>query len=247
MNIALIGYGKMGKMIEDANTKLQSPNNIVLKIDSKTPGAIEKLADHKIDVAIDFTTPDAVLTNIGVCLRLNIPLVIGTTGWYEKMEEVKINCEKKNGAIIYGSNFSIGVNLFFKLNEFLSAMMSKQNNYSVSIEETHHTEKKDKPSGTAISLANQIIKNDSRFEKWVVGDAKPALAKASADKELTIISNRENNVTGTHIVKYYSLIDDIEISHRAHSRSGFASGALFAAEFIQHKKGFYNFVDIFSL
>ena len=242
MNIALIGYGKMGKMIEEVNAKLQQPHNIVLKINSKTPGAVEKLADHKIDVAIDFTAPDSVLANIGVCLRLNIPLVIGTTGWYDKLDEVKKNCEKKNGSIIYGSNFSVGVNLFFRLNEFLSKMMNNQKDYSVFIEEIHHLQKKDKPSGTAITLGNEILKNDSRFKKWILDSEKNDSGNA-----LKIISKREADVTGTHLVNYFSAVDEIKIRHTAHDRTGFAKGALLAAEFIQNKKGFYSFPEIFSV
>jgi 4-hydroxy-tetrahydrodipicolinate reductase len=236
MNIALIGYGKMGKAIEEI--ALQKGHDISLIIDLHNHEDLTKENLQKADVAIEFTNPENAANNILKCFDAEVPVVCGTTGWLDKIEAVKKSCLEKNGTFLYASNFSIGVNIFFELNKKLAELM-RSHNYNVAIEETHHTQKKDAPSGTAITLAEEIIKLKS-FKKWVNSPTKNA-------DELSIVSHRIDPAPGTHSVKYSSDIDDIEIIHTAHNRKGFASGAVLAAEFIKDKKGIFSMKDVLGI
>jgi 4-hydroxy-tetrahydrodipicolinate reductase len=233
MKIALLGYGKMGKVIE--KILLQRGHEIVLRKSSAT--TFDGLLTA--DVAIDFSIPNVAVANISECLKNGIPVISGTTGWLESYPEMVAQCESKNGAFIYGSNFSLGVNLFFDLNEKLAKMMSQFEQYSVEIEEIHHTQKLDEPSGTAISLANGIIEN-SKYASWTLNEN-------ASDSEIYIDAQRIENVPGTHSVIYDSLVDAIEITHTAHSREGFAFGAVIAAEWIFGKKGVFTMKDVLNL
>lgn len=232
MKIALLGYGKMGKVIE--KIALERGHEIVLRKSGKD--SFEGL--NNADVAIDFSIPDAALTNISTCLNSNIPIISGTTGWLDNYDQVVSLCKEKNGAFIYGSNFSLGVNIFFELNEQLAKIMAKFDQYKVAMEEIHHTQKLDAPSGTAISLAKGIIDN-SDYSSWALENAK--------SDELLIEAKRIENVPGTHTVFYNSEVDTIEIKHTAHSRDGFALGAVIAAEWIQGKKGIFTMKDVLDL
>lgn len=232
MNIALLGYGKMGKVIE--KIAVSRGHEIVLRKDADN--TFEGL--QNADVAIDFSLPEVAVCNISECLQTNIPIVCGTTGWLDKFDEMKNLCIEKNGSFIYASNFSLGVNIFFELNEYLSKIMSNFKDYKVSIEEIHHTQKLDSPSGTAISLANGIIAN-SNLTNWTLDNPK--------ENELPINAIREENVPGTHSVFYNSEVDFIEIKHEAKSREGFALGAIIAAEYIYNKKGVFTMKDVLQL
>jgi 4-hydroxy-tetrahydrodipicolinate reductase len=234
MKIALFGYGKMGKEIEQI--ALQRNHEIVLKLNENNIEQITSFDLKKADVGIEFSTPHSVIKNIHTALDVELPLVIGTTGWYDQLEEIKSHCLKKNGSLFYASNFSLGVNLFFKVNSYLAELMNKYNDYEISMEEIHHIHKLDKPSGTAISLANQILEKVDRKKNWSISEKKP--------ETLFIQDVREGEVPGTHIVKYTSTIDDIEIMHKAHNRKGFALGAVLAAEFLHNKKGVYTMSDL---
>jgi 4-hydroxy-tetrahydrodipicolinate reductase len=234
MNIALFGYGKMGKEIEAI--ALQRNHTIVLKITEENINTINEKDLKKADVAIEFSTPDAVINNIKNCFNANLPIVVGTTGWYANFEEIEKICSQKNGSLFHATNFSLGVNLFFKLNSYLAELMNKYTDYDVSMEEIHHIHKLDKPSGTAITLANQIIDKLNRKKKWSIDE--------QSSETLYIKDVREGEVPGTHIIKYKSNIDDIEIMHKAHNRKGFALGAVIATEFLQNKKGIYTMNDI---
>lgn len=232
MKIALLGYGKMGKVIE--RIALERGHEIVLRKSSSD--TFEGLSNA--DVAIDFSVPTAAVGHISECLNNNIPIVSGTTGWLEDYDKMVTLCNDKNGAFIYGSNFSLGVNLFFELNTYLAKMMSQFDQYSISMEEIHHTQKLDAPSGTAISLAKDILKN-SKYSNWSI-DAN------HAKNELFIDAQRIENVPGTHSVFYTSDVDTIEIKHTAHSRDGFALGSVIAAEWILGKKGVFTMKDLLS-
>lgn len=234
MNIALFGYGKMGKEIE--SIALQRNHTITLKITNENINYITESDLQKADVAIEFSTPQTVITNIKKCFNANLPIVVGTTGWYENFEEIKKLCADKKGSLFHATNFSLGVNLFFKVNMYLAELMNKCNDYDVSMEEIHHTHKLDKPSGTAITLANQVIEKIERKKNW-------SITTPSAET-LYIKDVREGEVPGTHIIKYQSQIDDIEIMHKAHNRKGFALGAVIAAEFLKDKKGVFSMNDI---
>ena len=238
MKIALIGYGKMGKAIE--SIALNKGHEIVLKIDIQNNNDFTEAALQKADVAIEFTGPHSAYENIKKCIAWGVPVVSGSTGWLDKWNEVKDLCEVNNGTLIYSSNYSIGVNLFFELNKQLAQLMQPYNSYDVSMTEIHHTEKKDAPSGTAISLAEQILTNLGRKNKWVN-------APSENSNELVIQSERIDPAPGTHMVKYSSEIDDIEIIHTAHTRIGFASGAVLAAEFAFEKKGIFTMKDVLGL
>lgn len=232
MNIALFGYGKMGKMIE--RLAVERGHEIVAKIDVGS-GEIDFA---KIDVAIDFSTPDAAYENITSCLKNNTPIISGTTGWLEKFDDVVQFCKEKNGAFIYASNFSLGVNIFFELNAHLAKMMKNLSQYEVSLEEIHHTQKLDAPSGTAITLAEGIIANTD-YQKWKLDE--------SGDKQIPITSKRIGDTPGTHTVEYTSQVDSIEIKHTAHNREGFALGAVVAAEWILGKTGVFTMKDVLNL
>ena len=238
MKIALIGYGKMGKAIE--SIALNKGHEIVLKIDIQNNNDFTEAALQKADVAIEFTGPHSAYENIKKCIAWGVPVVSGSTGWLDKWNEVKDLCEVNNGTLIYSSNYSIGVNLFFELNKQLAQLMQPYNSYDVSMTEVHHTEKKDAPSGTAISLAEQILTNLGRKNKWVN-------APSENSNELVIQSERIDPAPGTHMVKYSSEIDEIEIIHTAHTRIGFASGAVLAAEFAFEKKGIFTMKDVLGL
>lgn len=229
MKIALLGYGKMGKTIE--RLAWDRGHEIVYKIKND----IAAFDLSKVDVAIDFSVPDAAFENITTCFKQQVPVISGTTGWLDKYEEAVEICKKNNGAFIYASNFSLGVNLFFELNKKLAEMMSSFPDYSVAIEEIHHTQKLDAPSGTAISLAEQIIEKTDR-KGWSLNRAEQG--------EIPITAKRIENVPGTHVITYDSPVDTIKIEHIARSRDGFALGAIVAAEWIQNKKGVFSMKDV---
>ena len=235
LNIALIGYGKMGKAIEEIAVK--RGHAIRLKIDIDTAEQFTKENLQQCDVAIEFTSPHSAVENILTCLDAGIPVISGSTGWLARWEEVKAKCETDNGAMVYASNYSVGVNIFFEVNKFLARLMDPQGDYNVSMEEIHHTEKKDAPSGTAITLAEQILENLGRKKEWVN-------QSSASTEELSIISERIDPAPGTHKIKYSSPVDDIEIIHTAHNRKGFATGAVLAAEFIHNKKGIFTMNDV---
>jgi 4-hydroxy-tetrahydrodipicolinate reductase len=232
MKIALLGYGKMGQTIE--RIALERGHEIVLKKDEFN--TYEGLSNA--DVAIDFSIPMVAVSNISSCFHANVPVISGTTGWLEDYDEMVALCVAKNGAFISSSNFSLGVNLFFELNEYLAKMMSKFDSYQVEMEEIHHTQKLDAPSGTAISLAKGVIEN-SAYTKWTLDNPKP--------KEIYIEAKRIENIPGTHTVTYNSIVDSIEIKHTAHNRDGFALGAVIAAEWIVGKKGVFTMKDVLEL
>ena len=232
MKIALLGYGKMGKVIE--KIALDRGHEIVLKKTSSN--SFEGL--QNADVAIDFSLPDAVVCNIIECFDTNIPIVCGTTGWLKDYENIIDLCKEKQGTFIYSSNFSLGVNIFFELNSHLAKIMSKFIQYKVSIEEIHHLQKLDAPSGTAISLANGIIEW-SNYKNW-------SLENPNSD-EIKISAKRIENVPGTHSVFYNSDVDQIEIKHVAHNRDGFALGSIIAAEWLIGRKGIFSMKDVLSI
>ena len=238
MKIALIGYGKMGKTIQEI--AIQKGHEIVLKIDLNNSQDFTAANLQKADVAIEFTGPHSAFENVMKCIEFGVPVVSGSTGWLDRWNEVSTACKEKNGCLIYSSNYSIGVNLFFELKKTLAQLMEPYADYDVSMTEIHHTEKKDAPSGTAISLAEQVLANIGRKNKWVNA------ASANAD-DLIINSERIDPAPGTHIVKYSSPIDDIEIIHTAHTRKGFASGAVLAAEFANKKSGIFTMKDVLGL
>ncbi len=235
MKIALIGYGKMGQAIEQI--ALNKGHEIVLRIGIENVEDFTIEAVQNADVAIEFTGPHSAVDNIKKCLDAGVPVVSGSTGWLAQWQEVTAYCQACNGTLLYASNFSIGVNLFFKLNSYLASIMRQYEEYEVSMEEIHHTQKKDAPSGTAITLAEQIMGQIPRKTGWV----NHATAAAN---ELAIISERVDPAPGTHKIKYASAIDDIEIIHTAHSRQGFAAGAVLAVAFVHGKKGIFSFDDI---
>jgi len=232
MKIALLGYGKMGQTIE--RIALERGHEIVLKKDEFN--TYEGLSNA--DVAIDFSIPAVAVENISNCFHTNVPVISGTTGWLEHYDEMVALCKDKNGAFISSSNFSLGVNLFFELNEYLAKMMSKFGSYSVEMEEIHHTQKLDAPSGTAISLAKGVIEN-SDYTNWTLEEAK--------ENQIHIEAVRTENVPGTHTVTYNSVVDTIEIKHTAHNRDGFALGAVIAAEWIVGKHGIFTMKDVLNI
>ncbi len=228
MRILILGYGKMGKAIEEIAE--ERGHEIKYKININNTQALKFINKEEIDVAIEFSQPDAAFDNIKFCLEHHIPVVCGTTGWLDQKKEVETLCQKLDGTFLHSSNFSLGVNLFFRLNKILAQMMGQHPNYALSITEIHHTEKKDSPSGTAITLAEGIIENNLSKKGWV--------NKLTEEESIIpIISKREPNVPGIHTIKYSSSSDDIEIKHTAHSRAGFALGAVLVAEWIIHEKG----------
>jgi 4-hydroxy-tetrahydrodipicolinate reductase len=238
MKIALIGYGKMGKAIEEV--AIQRNHTALLKIDITNIDQFTKEHLQQCDVAIEFTGPHSAVENISKCLDAGIPVVSGSTGWLEQWPLIKNKCASLNGTLLYASNFSVGVNLFFELNKKLAELMSSHPEYEVTMEEIHHTQKKDAPSGTAITLAEQVLENIPQKKKWINDMAK-------YPNELSIISKRIDPAPGTHSIKYSSAIDDIEIIHTAHNRTGFATGAVLAAEFIAGKKGIYTMKDVLGI
>ena len=232
VKIGLFGYGRMGQLI--ARLAEEQGHSIVARID----GPSDPIPFGEMDVAIDFSLPEAAFGNISRCLEAGVPVVSGTTGWLERYEQAAALCRKTGGAFLYASNFSLGVNLFFELNEALARFMEQAPGYAVEIEEIHHTKKLDAPSGTAISLAEGIIENSS-YDAWKPGDAP--------GKGLPVYSQRQGETPGTHKVSYASSVDRIDIVHTAHNREGFAQGALFAAAWIIDKKGVFSMRDVLNL
>jgi len=237
MKIALIGYGKMGKEIE--RIALSQGHEIVWKFSGSNASEFTSQNLKKADVAIEFTKPESAVNNILLCFEANIPVVCGTTGWLNHFDEVKQQCIEKKQAFFYASNYSIGVNIFFKLNEQLAQIMKPYKNYVPSMEEIHHIHKKDAPSGTAITLAEELIKNSGNLKRW--GHAEKA-----SPGELPILSKREGEVPGTHIVNYTSDNDKISIRHEAFNRKGFAEGAVVAALWLVGKKGVFSMNDLLT-
>jgi 4-hydroxy-tetrahydrodipicolinate reductase len=239
MKIALIGYGKMGKAIE--KVALEQGHSIVLKISSQNAHEFTSEAIGNADVAIEFSTPHTAFDHVKKCLENNIPVVCGSTAWLSKLEEAKALCHNYNTAFIYASNFSIGVNIFFEINKQLASIMNSQADYDVSIKEIHHTQKLDAPSGTAVTLAEDILSKFSRKHVWVNAATNNA-------EQLSIISERIDPAPGTHHVSYSSAIDDIEIIHTAHSREGFAKGAVLAAAYLNsHRQGVFSMKDVLGI
>lgn len=236
MKIALIGYGKMGKAIEQMAT--QRGHAIIARID--TVDSPERKVIQDADVAIEFSQPDSVIHNLETCFNAQVPVVCGTTGWLEHKPAIEKSCVEKGGTFFYASNFSLGVNILFKVNEYLAKLMDRYGDYDVTIDEIHHTQKKDAPSGTAITLAEGVLSHLQRKHRWV--------NKGNATAEdLVINSFREDPTPGTHTVKYTSPIDNIEIKHVAHSRDGFVLGAILVAEWIPGKKGVLGMADFLKL
>jgi len=235
MKIALLGYGKMGKIIEQQ--AIARNHTIITTIDNEKEWIDNNDLFLQADVAIDFSTPTSVSNNIDRCFNADIPIVVGTTAWEEYFPAIKQRCIAENKCLFFAPNFSVGVNIFFEINKKLAEFMNDYPQYNISIEETHHTQKKDAPSGTAIKIADQIIEKIKRINKWVKGETKK-------DNTLPIVSFRKENIPGTHIVSYKSEIDNIEIKHTAKSRIGFAMGAVIAAEFVNNKTGLYEMKDL---
>lgn len=247
MKIAIIGYGKMGKMIDQLAT--DAGHETVLKIDKDNVDLLTIANLQKADVAIEFSRPEVAFENLSLCIKAGTPVVSGTTGWLDRKSELEKGCLEKNGAFLYASNFSIGVNLFFALNRKLAEMMKEQTQYAISMEEIHHTQKLDAPSGTAITLAEGIIDSIPDKSSWINEDlSKPELEKTTPkDQELIITSKRIDAVPGTHSIHYYSAVDSIEIKHTAHSREGFARGAIQAAQWIIGKQGVFSMQDVLGI
>ncbi len=235
MKLAIIGYGRMGHEIEAI--ALQRGHEVILTIDKNNLHELEGAKMKEVDVAIEFTFPESAVSNYMKCFNAGVPVVSGTTGWLEQLPKVIAACEKANTGFFYASNFSLGVNLFFELNKRLARMMQPFSDYQVRMNEIHHTKKLDAPSGTAITLAEGIIKEIPRYSKWV----NSPLAEKN---ELSLTSERIGDVPGTHEVFYRSEVDEITIRHEAFSRKGFALGAVVAAEFMQGKKGFFGMADL---
>jgi 4-hydroxy-tetrahydrodipicolinate reductase len=238
MNIALIGYGKMGKAIHEVLKQRGHEVVLIIDLDNVQELTAENL--KKADVVIEFTSPHTAYNNVKFCLENGVPVVCGSTGWLEKLEHVKQIALEHHTGLIVASNFSVGVNIFFEINKRLASLMDAHKEYDITLKEIHHTQKKDAPSGTAISLAEQILEQIGRKKKWV--NEEPL-----QPNELSIISERMDPAPGTHHVKYSSAIDDIEIIHTAHNRTGFALGAVLAAEFINGKQGFFGMKEVLNL
>ncbi len=242
MRIVLIGYGKMGSELEKA-AKFQN-HEIVHVINSSNLTNLNNLNSYRADVAIEFSNPASAVTNILKCFEANLPVVVGTTGWYDHIPQLKETCEQQGRALIYASNFSIGVNILFELNRKLASIMNLQPAYEVLIEEIHHTQKKDSPSGTALTIAKDILERIDRKKDWIEMDAEKVDKNHMHASDLKIYSNRLTDVVGTHVIKYVSESDQLELRHEAFSRAGFVQGALVAAAWISGKKGFYTMQDL---
>lgn len=237
MNIALIGYGKMGKTIEQI--ALQRGHTIVLKIGSTNLQDLSADNLKQADAVIEMTQPEAALNNVLLCLQAGVPVTSGTTGWNDDIPQAQQAAKEHNAAFLYASNYSVGVNIFFEVNKLLAKLMSTQPDYDVHMKEIHHTQKKDSPSGTALTLAQQVMQQVSRKTQWS--------EEEKGDDILHITALREEGVPGTHTVTYTSAIDDIEITHTAHNRNGFALGAVLAAEYIAGKKGVFTMQDVLGI
>lgn len=238
MKIALIGYGKMGKAIDAIATA--KGHEVILRVDHDSQHLLEKEHLGQADVAIEFTTPETAYHNIRKCFEANVPVVSGTTGWLDKLPDVEALCKKGQHAFLHATNFSIGVNIFFEVNKKLAALMASQPQYDVWMEEIHHTQKKDAPSGTALTLAEQLMSSVTRKTAWINEESHQA-------DTLSIISKRIDPAPGTHTITYTSPIDDITITHTAHSREGFAAGAVVAAEWLKGKTGVFTMRDVLNL
>ncbi|SEI86000.1 dihydrodipicolinate reductase [Cyclobacterium xiamenense] len=236
MNILILGYGKMGKIISQLAE--ERGHRIVAKINIDNVSDLAHVDAADVDVAIEFSQPESAVGNITWCIEHRVPVVVGTTGWMDKKMDVEKACKATDGTVFYASNFSIGVNIFFKVNAFLASLMNEQDAYQASIEEIHHTEKKDAPSGTAISLAEGLLENNRQYQSWqLAGDAP------MSSGVLPITAKRIDPAPGTHTVSYASAIDDISIRHTAHSREGFALGAVLVAEWLPGRKGMLTMND----
>lgn len=238
MKIALIGYGKMGHAIEEIAVGRKHEIVLRVSIDNLEDNTIENI--QQADVAIEFTGPESAFDNVNKCFEAGVPVVCGSTGWLSRYDEAVWNCKEQNGALLYASNFSIGVNIFFEINKNLARLMASQTEYNPTIEEIHHTQKLDAPSGTAITLAEQILEVNAIKKKWVLNNS-------SDPSELKITAKRIDPAAGTHIIRYHSDIDDVEIMHIAHNRKGFALGAVLAAEYIAGQRGIFSMQDVLGL
>lgn len=236
MKIGLLGYGKMGKEIE--SIALQRGHEVILKIGEHNRLLVTEADIKACEVMIDFSTPHAVIGNIHLVLNAKVPMVVGTTGWHDSIGAISSLCTSQHGSLVYGSNFSVGVNIFFALNTYLAGIMDQYSEYEPTIHEIHHTQKLDAPSGTAISLGKDLIQQLNRKTGWSMQPNHP--------HDLLITADRVENVPGTHEVTYFSEIDTIQIKHIAHNRKGFALGAVIAAEWITHKKGFFEVKEMFN-
>lgn len=239
IKVALLGYGKMGKTIESLIEKNYPDISVAFRISSANMHELTSTNLSAVDVAIEFSNPDAALKNIMTCFEANVPVVCGTTGWQDQLNIVKQLCIDKNYSLLYASNFSIGVNIFFELNKKLSSLMHNRP-YQIRIDETHHLQKIDKPSGTAISLIQDIMASNDKYEGW-------QLDQQADSKSIPVYAHRKEGVPGTHSVLYQSAIDSIEIVHTAHSREGFADGAITAAQWLIGKKGYFQMKDVLAL
>lgn len=243
MRIALIGYGKMGREIEELAISKDHTIGLKISIDNLEDFTSENL--NLCDVAIEFSSPEAAEKNLNKCFDAGVPVVCGTTGWYQNLERVMAKCAEHKGALLYSSNFSIGVNIFFAANRYLARLLNKYPEYNISIEEIHHTQKLDSPSGTAITLAEQTISLIERKKNWELSNTIKSDSNRSESIEISAL--RMEDVKGTHTIKYQSEIDTIELKHEAHSRKGFAAGAILAAEFIFNKQGIFTMKDVLNL
>ncbi len=242
MKIGLIGYGKMGKTIEKLIVENYPMHEVTLKIDANNLQDLTVENLQKVDVAIEFSTPQTVVENILLCLKAGTPIVVGTTAWADKLAFVIEKCNALDGSLFYSPNYSIGVNIFFEINKKMAALMQNQPQYSLEIEEIHHTEKLDAPSGTAIRAAEVILENYNLKKNWQLASN----STIDSPESLLITAKREPNVPGTHTVKYLCSVDEITISHQAYSREGFADGAIKAALWLVGKKGIYQMKDLLS-
>lgn len=237
--IGLFGYGKMGHAIE--SLAAENHAEIVWRIDVENRAEATAELLRQADVAIEFTRPEAAFDNVILCLKNDLPVVSGTTGWLEKLPEAQDFCKKNGGALLWASNFSVGVNLFFALNSYLSKLMNERTEYAPAVTEIHHVHKLDAPSGTALTLVNEILAKVKRTSGWELAPIPPK------EGEIPIVAIREGEVPGTHVVKWQSAVDEISIEHRAHSRMGFASGAILAAKWLAGKRGVFTMKDVLGL
>ncbi|MES2554764.1 MAG: 4-hydroxy-tetrahydrodipicolinate reductase [Bacteroidota bacterium] len=240
MKIGLIGYGKMGKAIEEI--AVERGHTIAFRVNSENP--IEQVNLNLADVAIEFSQPVLAFQHIEACVKQQLPIVVGTTAWQEQLPEVIDLLEAHDGSLLHSSNFSVGVNIFFQLNERLAQLMSPYKEYTAGIEEIHHIQKLDAPSGTAVVLADGIVQNNNQYASWICNQGEPPV---TTNQQLGVTAIRLPDVPGTHTIRYTSEIDTITITHEAHNRKGFALGAVLAAEFLVNKKGLFTMRDVLSL
>lgn len=244
MKIVLFGYGKMGKLIEQF--ALQRGHEIHLIVDENNRSNLTVSDLSGADMAVDFSIPEGAISNISLCFEAGLPIVVGTTGWYDHLDDIRQSCEYGNNSMLYGSNFSVGVNVLFHINKLLAKAMAPHGSYDAQVEEIHHIQKLDAPSGTAITLAQGILDNHSTKKTWINNVIGDGAEKIPAKDQLLIESHRLDDVPGTHTVVYSSDIDQIELKHVAHNRKGFAYGAVLAAEWLLGKTGFYEVGEMFD-